>query len=64
VNLPSGATDTRHLVDQLNALLGQDKQEAEVVEVAVRGLIDIVGKLEAALRELDRRMGAARRMHP
>jgi hypothetical protein len=60
MNLPSGATDTRQLVNQLNGLLSEDQPEIEVVKTAVRGLIEIVARHEAALREIDRRMTATR----
>jgi hypothetical protein len=60
MNLPHDATDTRKLVDELNGMFREEQPEIEVVMAAVRGLIDLVARHEAALREIDRRYATAR----
>jgi hypothetical protein len=60
-NLPADARDTRELVAKVNGMIRAGKPDSEVVLAAIDGLVGLVGRLEAAMQEIDNRSAAARR---
>lgn len=48
--IPEDAVTTIDLVETLNQLIRQGKPDAEVVHVALTGLVGLVGQLEHAMK--------------